>query len=107
MTLMSAAALASLLSFVVFALFAVWYIAPWLAVRQRAEALIPLLWIHAFRHIALQIFAAQKFGFAVSDAARDQITFRRGARIIPAETGGTSWGSAECRPRSFEEEITT
>jgi hypothetical protein len=73
MTLMSAAALASLLSFVVFALFAVWYIAPWLAARQRAEALIPLLWIHAFRHIALQIFAAQKFGFAVSDAARDQI----------------------------------
>jgi len=51
--------------------------------------------------------AAQKFGFAVSDAARDQITFRRGARIIPAETGGASWGSAECRPRSFEEEITT
>ena len=73
MTLMSAAALASLLSFVVFALFAVTNIAPWLAVRQRAEALIPLLWIHAFRHIALQIFAAQKFGFAVSDAARDQI----------------------------------
>jgi hypothetical protein len=73
MTLMSAAALASFLSFAVFALIAVWYVAPRLAARQRAEALIPLLWIHAFRHIALQIFSAQKFGFAVSDTARDQI----------------------------------
>jgi hypothetical protein len=73
MTLMSAAALASLLSFAIFALIAVWHVAPWLAAQQRAEALIPLLWIHAFRHIALQIFSAQKVGFAVSDTARDQI----------------------------------
>jgi hypothetical protein len=73
MTLMSAAALASLLNFAILALIAVWYVAPWLATQQRAEALIPLLWIHAFRHIALQIFSAQKFGFAVSDTARDQI----------------------------------
>jgi len=73
MTLMGAAALGSLLSFAIFALMAVWYVAPWLATQQRAEALIPLLWVHAFRHIALQIFSAQKFGFAVSDGARDQI----------------------------------
>ena len=32
-----------------------------------------LLWIQAFRHVALQIFSAQQFGFAVSDYARDQI----------------------------------
>ena len=54
MTLMGAAALGSLLSFAIFALMAVWYVAPWLATQQRAEALTPLLWVHAFRHIALQ-----------------------------------------------------
>jgi hypothetical protein len=73
MSLMSAAALASVLSFVMFAIMAVVCVAPWLSTRPRAEALIPLLWVHAFRHIALQIFSAQKFGFAVSDATRDQI----------------------------------
>ncbi len=73
MSPMSAAALASVLSFAVFAIMAGWYVAPWLATRQRAEALVPLLWVHAFRHIALQIFSAQRFGFAVSDGARDQI----------------------------------
>ena len=73
MSPMSAAALASVLSFVVFAIMAVLYVAPWLATRRRAEALIPLLWVHAFRHVALQIYSAQQFGFAVSDGARDQI----------------------------------
>jgi hypothetical protein len=73
MSPMSAAALASVLSFVVFAIMTVLYVAPWLATRQRAEALIPLLWVHAFRHVALQIYSAQQFGFAVSDGARDQI----------------------------------
>ena len=73
MTLMSAAALASVLSFVIFAIIAVWYVAPWLATQQRAEALTALLWVHAFRHVALQIFSAQRFGFAVSDGARNQI----------------------------------
>ena len=73
MSLMSAAALASVLSFVMFAIMAVLYVAPWLATRQRPEALTLLLWIHAFRHVALQIYSAQQFGFAVSDGARDQI----------------------------------
>src|SRR5262249_5132839 len=73
MDLTSAAAFASRLSFVVFALAAVWYVAPWLAALRRADALALLLWIHAFRHVALQIFSAQRFGFAVSDTTRDQI----------------------------------
>jgi hypothetical protein len=73
MSPMSAAALASVLSFVMFATMAVLHVAPWLAARQRAEALIPLLWVHAFRHVALQIYSAQQFGVAVSDGARDQI----------------------------------
>jgi hypothetical protein len=75
MSPMSAAALASVLSFLIFVIIAALYVAPWLATRQRAEALIPLLWVHAFRYVALQIFSAQQFGFAVSDAARDQIAY--------------------------------
>jgi len=70
---MSAAALASVLSLVTFGIMAALYVAPWLAARQRAEALIPLLWVHAFRYVALQIYSAQQLGFAVSDGARDQI----------------------------------
>jgi hypothetical protein len=73
MTLTLAAALANVLNFVIFMMIAVWYVAPWLAARNRAEALAPLLWVQAFRHVALQIFSAQKFGFAVTDGARDQI----------------------------------
>jgi hypothetical protein len=73
MSLMSAAALASVLSFIMFAIMAINYVAPWLATQQRAEALIPLLWVHAFRYVALQIYSAQQFGLAVSDGARDQI----------------------------------
>ena len=73
MTLTSAAALANVLNFVMFAMIAVWYVAPWLTGRPRAEALTTLLWVHAFRDIALQIFSAQKFGFAVSNETRDVI----------------------------------
>jgi hypothetical protein len=73
MSLMSAGALASVLSFLIFVIMAALYVGPWLATRQRAEALTPLLWVHAFRYVALQIYSAQQFGFAVPDAARDQI----------------------------------
>ena len=73
MSLTSAAGLATMLSFVLFAILAVWYVAPWLRSKPRVEALTLLVWINAFRSVALQIFSAQHFGFAVSDAARDQI----------------------------------
>jgi hypothetical protein len=69
----SAAALASILSFALFAVMAAWYVVPWLAARERAQALVALLWVHAFRHVALQIFSAQQSGFVVSDEARNQI----------------------------------
>ena len=75
MNLTLAAGLATGLSFIVFSIMAAWYVAPWLATRSRAEALSPLLWIHAFRHVALQIFSAQKFGFAVSNISRDKIAY--------------------------------
>ena len=68
-----AAGLASTLSFIVLLLMATWYVIPWLKSRSRADALTALLWVQAFRYVALQIFSAQKFGFAVSDGARDQI----------------------------------
>ncbi len=73
MSLTSAAGLATVLSFLVFAVMAAWYVTPWLRARPRVEALTPLVWINAFRHVALQIFSAQHFGFAVSDGTRDQI----------------------------------
>src|SRR5262245_6216714 len=99
MSPMSAAAVASILSFVLFAVAAVLYLGPWLAARQRAQALAALVWIHAFRHIALQIFSAQQAGFVVSESARNEIAagdvagmilaliaivaLRYGARIAP------------------------
>ena len=43
MVLTLAAALANVLNFIIFAMIATWYVAPWLATRQRAEALAPLL----------------------------------------------------------------
>ena len=69
----SVALIANVLSFAVFILMAVWHIAPRLASLPREEALVPLVWVHAFRHVALQIYSAQKFGFGVSDGARNQI----------------------------------
>jgi hypothetical protein len=75
MTLTAAAALANVLNFIIFVMIAVWYVAPWLASRPRAEALTVLLWVQAFRDVALQIFSAQHFGFAVSDETRDVIVF--------------------------------
>jgi hypothetical protein len=64
---------AQLLSLVVFATMAKWYVAPWLNSRGRADALIPLLWIHAFRYIALQAFSAQRDGFPISDGGLMEI----------------------------------
>ncbi len=75
MNLATAGVLAMMLSFVALIAAATWYIGPWLSRRSLADALIPLLWVHAFRHVALQILSAQKSGFAVSDALRDQILY--------------------------------
>jgi hypothetical protein len=75
MSLTLAAALATILNFGIFTLLAIWYVAPWLGTRQRAAALAALVWVQVFRDIALQIFSAQKFGFLVSDPARDIIAY--------------------------------
>jgi hypothetical protein len=57
---------AQLITLLIFIAVARWYVAPWLARRERAEALIALLWVHAFRYVALQIFSAQREGFPIS-----------------------------------------
>ncbi len=70
-----AALIANSLSFVLCVMAAAWYVVPWLKTQERAAALAPLLWLHAFRHVALQIFSAQQAGFAVPNDLRDQIAY--------------------------------
>jgi hypothetical protein len=76
--------LANTLSFVVYAIIAFWYVVPWMQKQERAIALIPLLWVHAFRHVALQVFSAQRAGLVVPDSFRDQIAFGDVAGMILA-----------------------
>jgi hypothetical protein len=57
---------AQFITLFIFIALARWYVAPWLTTRQRADALIALLWVHVFRYVALQIFAAQREGFPIS-----------------------------------------
>ena len=38
-------------------------------------AITPLLWVHAFRHVALQLFSAQELGVAVPGLTRDEIVY--------------------------------
>ena len=75
MTLASAAAVANSLSFLLSALIAIWYVAPWLKTRSRAAALTALLWFHAFRYVALELFSAQAAGLRIPDGLRDQIAY--------------------------------
>ena len=58
---------AQLLSLFVYGVIARWYVVPWLKSQTRADALIALLWVHVFRYVALQVFSAQRSGFAISD----------------------------------------
>lgn len=64
---------AQLLSLIVFGTMARWYVAPWLKTLGRADALVPLLWIHVFRYVALQAFSAQRAGFPISDGGLMEI----------------------------------
>lgn len=68
-------ALAQLSSLIAFVTLAIWYVAPWARARGRADALVPLLWVHVFRYVALQLYSAQQAGFPISDAGRDQIVY--------------------------------
>ena len=66
---------AATLSFIFAVLAAKWYAIPWLRQHGRATALTALLWIHALRYVALQIYSAQAAGFAVPDDIRDRIAY--------------------------------
>lgn len=70
-----ASLVATSISFVVFILIAVWYAGPWLNRRSLAVALSVPLWVHAFRHVALQVFSAERFGFHIPDNLASQIAW--------------------------------
>src|SRR5947207_11015626 len=72
-TMMPAQAAAQFLSLFVFGTMARWYAVPWLRSRNRADALTAILWVQVFRYVALQIFAAQREGFPISDGAALEI----------------------------------
>jgi hypothetical protein len=47
----------STLSLILFILIARWYVAPRLSSRSRDQAVLPLLWVHAFRYAPLTLLA--------------------------------------------------
>jgi hypothetical protein len=75
MDLTTAALLAMVLSFVVYTTAAVWYVVPWMQGVPLGRAIVPLLWIHAFRYVALQLFSSQEFGFEIPNSTRDAIVY--------------------------------
>ncbi len=75
MTLTYAALAATGFSFLVYILAAVWYVGPWIGRRSLVDALSVLVWVHAFRFIALEIFSAQQFGWDIPDNVADQIIY--------------------------------
>jgi hypothetical protein len=73
--LTAAALIAQVISFAVFITAAVWYAAPWMKGRPLEHALPALLWVHVFRNIAMQVFSARKFGFAITVGLARQIAW--------------------------------
>jgi hypothetical protein len=82
--LIPAQAGAQLTSLVIFGAIARWYVVPWLNQRTRADALIPLLWVHVFRYVALNVFSAQHTGFPISDGGAMD--------IVVGDVGGAVMG---------------
>ncbi len=46
------------LSLIVYALIAKWYVSPWLARKPIDQALMPLIFPHAIRHLGLTFFVS-------------------------------------------------
>jgi hypothetical protein len=67
--------IAMAISFLVYVLLAVWYVAPWMRRQTLAVALSVPLWVQALRYVALQIFSAQHFGFRISDTLANEIAW--------------------------------
>ena len=70
-----ASMIAMSLSFVALGLLAWTEVWPRVRGSSAARALVPLLWVHAGRHVALQLYSAQAHGFDVSDSVRNQIAY--------------------------------
>ena len=62
-------------AFVVFALLVWWHWLPRLAKLPLAAALIPLLWVHAFRFVALGVFAPGQVGEGLPDGTLQRIAW--------------------------------
>jgi hypothetical protein len=75
MELKIALGLAQLISLIVFANIARWYIAPWLSRQERTIALTILVWPHVFRYVALQAYSAQHAGFPISDSGLTRLVY--------------------------------
>jgi len=63
--LTAAAVIAQTITFVALVTAGFWYAVPWMRRHALATALAIPLWIHVFRHVAMQIFSARKFGFDI------------------------------------------
>lgn len=76
MGLAAADTIAMLVSFVIAIIIGAFYLAPSARRRELASALIMLLWFHAFRHIAMQIFSASEIGgLQATETAQRTIAF--------------------------------
>jgi hypothetical protein len=60
---------AQLVSILIYALLAWWYVAPYLKQLQFRQAVTILLWLHVFRYCVLYLFVARHEGYVISDAA--------------------------------------
>ena len=103
MTLTAAAAVSMSSSFVVGAFVAGSYVAPWLKRQPWPYALTPLLAVHLFRHVALQLFSAQRFGFDISNGGRDEIAYGDllGMSLALMALAAIRFGSALWRPLTW------
>jgi hypothetical protein len=64
---------AQIISIVVYALIAYWYVAPTLKRLDKRGALTALLWVHVFRYVVLYLYVARLEGYLISDAALTEL----------------------------------
>jgi hypothetical protein len=66
---------AQLISILVYALLAWWYVAPYLKRLRFGQALTVVLWFHVFRYCVLYIYVARQEGYPISHAALTELVF--------------------------------
>jgi hypothetical protein len=81
------------LSLVAYALIAFWYVAPRLSAMPRESALVPLLWVHAFRVVGGTILAPGAVDPGVPAAFREMVGY---GDLIPQRW--PSWRWSRCEP---------